>query len=135
MSYCLRFFKYALVGLAGTACHYMILIGGVTLGILGPVSGSVLGAVLGAVVNYFLNARYTFQSKADGTSMAKFCFAAFIGVLLNAALMNIFVKHVQLYYVFAQIISTAMVLVLTYVINLMWSFRRPSSQRNSNIDE
>ena len=121
----LRFLLYALVGAVGTLAHYGVLITAVSLRWLDPVAASVTGAVVGAMVNYFLNVRYTFRSASNGAAMAKFAITAALGAVLNGLLMKLQIDAFGIHYLVAQLLATAVVLVLTYAINLLWTFRHP----------
>ena len=123
----MRFLLYALVGAVGTLAHYAVLVTTVSLHWLDPVTASVTGAVVGAIVNYFLNVRYTFKSASNGPAMLKFAVTAALGAVLNGALMKLLTDSADLHYLLAQLVATAVVLLLTYIINLLWTFRRPKA--------
>ncbi|MET0319650.1 MAG: GtrA family protein [Duganella sp.] len=123
----LQFLLYALVGAVGTLAHYAVLISTVSLHLLGPVAASVTGAIVGAIVNYFLNVRYTFRSASNGPAMVKFAITAALGALLNGLLMKLQIDAFGLHYLVAQLIATVVVLLLTYTINLLWTFRHPKA--------
>ncbi|KQQ46359.1 hypothetical protein ASF61_18350 [Duganella sp. Leaf126] len=123
-----RFVRYALVGAVGTLAHYAVLFITVSLHWLAPVAASVTGAVVGAIVNYFLNARYTFKRASSGQSMLRFAATAAFGAVLNGVLMQLLTTVAGLHYLLAQLAATAVVLLLTYTINLLWTFRqRPAT--------
>lgn len=124
----LRFVTYAMVGAVGTLAQYAILVVSVSMHSLTPVIASVIGAVVGAIINYILNARITFRSNAHSSALPKFAITALLGAAVNGLLMVILIDFFVLYYLFAQIISTVIVLVLTYAINLVWTFRRDGAE-------
>lgn len=123
----LRFLTYALVGAVGTLVQYAVLVACVTSHWTNPATGSAIGAIFGAIVNYFLNARYTFRHQAHGAALPKFAATAALGAAMNWLMMKVFAELLGVYYLFAQVIATAFVLALTYVINLVWTFRRSDS--------
>ncbi|MBC7787024.1 MAG: GtrA family protein [Methylophilaceae bacterium] len=104
--------------------QYAILVLSVTMHLLTPVVASVIGAIVGAIINYLLNARFTFRSKAHSSTLPKFAMTALLGAVINGLLMKIFIDIFWMNYLLAQIISTVIVLGITYSINLAWTFRR-----------
>jgi putative flippase GtrA len=132
-----RFFKFALVGAAATALQYSILILLVSLWGLPAPTASTIGFVASAGLNYWLNYRFTFRNQqaaqpaiAHGPAMAKFAVLACVGLLINAALMK-GLTGAGWYYVAAQIVATAVVLVWNFMGNSLWTFagRSPVSAR------
>jgi putative flippase GtrA len=123
----LQFLLYALVGAVGTLAHYGVLITTVSLHWLDPVTASVTGAIVGAIVNYFLNVRYTFRSASNGAAMLKFAITAALGAVLNGLLMKLQIDAFGIHYLVAQLVATVVVLLLTYTVNLLWTFRHPKA--------
>lgn len=123
-----QFIRFALVGLGGTAVHYGLLLLLVELASLTALYASMLGALAGAVVNYFLNYRFTFASTAKHRkTMPKFFFLAGLGLSLNALLMWWLLTWPlfswQWYYLAAQIMVTALILLFNFFANRFWTFR------------
>ncbi|WP_322042750.1 GtrA family protein [Paraburkholderia sp. J67] len=119
-----RFVTYAAIGAVGTLAQYAVLVGAVDLRVAGPVAGSVAGAVVGAVVNYALNYRITFKSNARHTAaLPKFAMTAGAGILVNALVMACLTGPVGIHYLIAQLIATAVVLLLTFSVNSVWTFK------------
>lgn len=115
---------YACAGAAGTAFQYVILIILVSTGTTGPVAASSVGAIVGAIINYFLNYHFTFRSSENHARAApRYFFVALVGFCVNWAAMTVMVHVLGLHYILAQIISTCMVLMLTFSANAAWSFK------------
>ncbi len=142
-----RFCKFALVGAVATAVQYLILIVLVSLWGLPAPTASTLGFVASAGLNYWLNHRFTFRqavqpamavhparaaqpAMAHGPAVAKFALLAGVGLLINVALMK-GLTGAGWYYVAAQILATAVVLVWNFLGNSLWTFagRSPVSAR------
>jgi putative flippase GtrA len=122
-----RFLMYAAMGAAGTACHYAVLIGLVTLGLLRPVAASVLGAIVGAVVNFVLNALVTFRGHGQHKHFAwqtasRFFATALLAAAANGALMSLLLRSVRIDYRVAQLMVTALLLCATFLVNSAWTF-------------
>ena len=120
-----RFLMYAMVGTAGTAAHYTVLIGLVSFGLSKPVPASVLGAGVGACVNFLLNAVFTFRGRTrlSWRTAARFFAIAALAASANGLLMALLVDRVRLDYRLAQLMVTATLLCLTFLINSVWTFR------------
>ena len=127
-----RFFKFALVGAVATAVQYLILIVVVSLWGLPAPTASTLGFVASAGLNYWLNYRFTFRqavqpaaaprpAMAHGPAVAKFAVLASVGLLINVALMK-GLTGAGWYYVAAQLLATAVVLVWNFLGNSLWTF-------------
>ena len=115
---------FGLVGVLGTAGHYLTLIVLVEAVDLDPVVATTLGFAVGAVVNYALNHRYTFQSaKAHLDAGPKFILIAIATGLLNGLLVHIGVKLLGLNYLLVQIVATLAVFLANFTLNSIWTFR------------
>lgn len=124
-----RFFLYLVVGATGTGVQYAILFALVASNTTGPVAASSAGALAGAVVNYCLNYRFTFVSNQRHTVAApRFICVAAVGLGVNWLVMTALIHAMHVNYIFAQITATAVVLVLTFSVNSMWSFRFQSEK-------
>lgn len=119
----LQFLTYAMVGAVGTLAQYAVLVVSVSMHWLTPIIASVIGAMVGGTINYILNARITFRATAHSSALNKFAITALLGVAVNGLMMTILVDVFLQHYFFAQIVSTIIVLVFTYVINVSWTFR------------
>jgi len=118
-----QFLFYAAVGAIGTVVHYSVLIFLVIFSDIRPVWASTSGFVVGGLTNYFLNYRYTFRSTQDHDStIAKFFLVATFGASINYLVMWIGTEVFQVYYMFMQLLSTFLVLVVNFGINKIWTF-------------
>jgi putative flippase GtrA len=112
---------YGAVGLLATAAHYGVMAGLISEGWF-PVSASTAGAIFGAFVAYFANRKWTFEASHSNTRMVRFMAVAALGLLMNA----IFLMTIQSWLIpsiiGAQLLTTLLVFVATFFINLKWSF-------------
>ena len=114
--------SFALVGVAGTLAHYSILYGLVEFYNFNPVVASGWGALAGLVVNYVLNYKLTFNSQqSHRQTFPKFALIASLGFALNLAMMAMLTQH--LYYFYAQIVTTGVVLIWNFFANSLWTFQ------------
>jgi len=119
-----QFLSFALIGLLGTAAHFLVLYSLVAQLDLGPVPASSAGAVIGALVNYALNYRLTFSSrKRHRDALPKFLVVAAGGWLLNGLLMAMLLSRLDIHYLLVQVIVTSLVLVWNFIANRFWTFR------------
>jgi putative flippase GtrA len=117
-----KFIIFALVGLVGTAAHYLLLYQLVESYSINAVTASCYGAGAGLVINYGLNYILTFKSQQSHLrAFPKFAVIASIGFGLNMGLMTLLTA--QLYYLYAQLLTTALVLVWNFLGNSLWTFR------------
>jgi 4-amino-4-deoxy-L-arabinose transferase-like glycosyltransferase/putative flippase GtrA len=131
-----QFGLFALVGLVGTAAHYAVLYSLVEFHGMGAVAASGWGALTGLVINYALNYTLTFRSDhAHWRTFPKFALIAGVGLGLNQALMALLVGW-GLYYLWAQVLVTGLVLVWNFIGNRWWTFNMniaPGSQPDRRV--
>lgn len=116
-----KFLRYGVVGVLATGAHYLLMATLMNIGWL-PVSASTAGAFLGAMVAYGVNRKWTFEASHSARRMMRFMSVAALGLLMNAVLL--FVIHQWLIdsVIVAQLLTTGLVFVATFLINLRWSF-------------
>ena len=119
-----QFFRFALVGLSGTAVQYATLWIGVETGDLSATSASALGYVLGSFVNYVLNYMFTFRSDASHGKTAPRYFALLAaGWCFNTALMWLLSHHWGWNYWIAQVLTTGIVFLWNFSASRWWAFK------------
>lgn len=119
----LQLVKFAIVGGAGTACHYLVLIGLVALQHMQPGVAAGIGAAVGAVANYLLNRRFTFDSqRPHRETLPRFALMALVGALLNGFLVAQ-LSSAGLYFLLAQAIATVVILIINFIVSKTWIFR------------
>lgn len=118
----IKFIMFALVGIIGTTAHYLVLYQLVESHGFEPVIASAYGAVAGMCVNYLLNYLLTFKSQqAHVRAFPKFVLISGIGFSVNYGLMMLLTPY--LFYLYAQVATTALVLVWNFLGNSLWTFR------------
>jgi len=119
-----QFLSFLGVGSLATSIHYAVLIALVELFLFSPVVASVVGALAGAIVGYYLNRNFTFKAYVSHkVAMPKFMTVALMAVAGNFALMSLFVETLSIPYLFGQIITTVLLVVVTFGLNKAWSFK------------
>ncbi|MGH8250094.1 MAG: GtrA family protein [Steroidobacteraceae bacterium] len=115
--------RYSMVGLAATAVHYALLwalveIAGVNAGL-----SAAIGATAGALVAYAGNRRFTFRSRAPHQrALLRFALVAGLAAIVNGFVVWAGTELLQVHYFAAQLVATALVLWLGFLLNRSWSF-------------
>ena len=123
-----KFIAFILIGAIGTIAHYSILYCLVEFYACNPVWGSGWGALAGLLINYFLNYSLNFKSQQSHVqTLPKFTVIATLGFCLNLGLMTLLTP--KLYYLFAQIITTGIVLIWNFFANNFWTFKMDSQEK------
>jgi len=113
--------RYGLFGALATAVHYSLMAGLLANGWF-PVSASTAGAAAGALVAYAVNRKWTFDASHSTQRMLRFLAVAALGLLMNAILLATIHDGLIQSIMVAQILTTGLVFVATFLINLKWSF-------------
>jgi putative flippase GtrA len=118
-----QFSAFAGVGLVAAVVHYGTLIGLVEAGGAGPVVATLAGYVLGGIVSYVLNRRFAFKSdRPHREATWRFALVAFVGFVLTGLFMALFNGRLGIPYLLAQVMTTGVVLVWSFVANRLWTF-------------
>ena len=117
--------SFVKVGLVATSVHYAALMTMVQVAGASPVPSALLGYCLGGIVSYRLNRRHTFESERRHSEAAwRFALVAGIGFLITFALMALFVERWNVPYMFAQIVTTGIVMFGSFTANRAWTFAK-----------
>jgi putative flippase GtrA len=119
----IRFVLYACMGAIGTAAQFLTLFLCVRSGLSNAVTGTVAGGIVGAGVNYFLNRRITFRTSiAHRSALPRFLATACLGIVVSGLMMKALTETGGLNYLIAQIVVSGAVLILTFLLNSIWTF-------------
>lgn len=111
------------VGIVAAIVHYGLLVGLVEGGLAGAVPATLAGYVAGGVVSYVLNRRHTYRSdRPHEEATWRFAAVAFVGFLVTWGLMHLFVERLALPYLPAQVVTTGIVLVWSFLAHRIWTF-------------
>ena len=116
------------VGLVAALVHYGLLVALVEAAGWGPVPATLVGYVGGGVVSYALNRRLTYGSdRPHGEATWRFALVALVGFGLTWALMHALTGWLALPYIPAQLLTTGLVLVWSFLAHRLWTFGRGSA--------
>ncbi|SDX31371.1 GtrA family protein [Paenibacillus sp. CF384] len=117
--------KYGVVGVIGTALHFMLLIALVERMGLHPALASAIGFIAVLVLSYYLNRNWTFAAAAPSglRSIVKYTVVSVSGLLLNTGIMYISVEVLHFRYTVGQLLVTVVIPLFNFVLNYYWTFR------------
>ncbi|HZH11681.1 MAG TPA: GtrA family protein [Microvirga sp.] len=111
------------VGLAAAVAHYGLLILLVERGGMHPVPATLAGYVAGGLVSYGLNRRHTYRSSRPHREATwRFALVAFVGFLLTWFLMHALTVWLGGPYLPAQVITTGVVMLWSFMAHKIWTF-------------
>jgi putative flippase GtrA len=124
MSLSRQFFRFATVGLCGTAVQYAVLWGGIAFLSAPAALASGIGYLCGSVVNYLLNYFFTFESgKSHAEAASKYFSLLGVGWCINTGLMGLLVHHLDWNVWIAQILTTGIGLIWNFTGSRFWAFK------------
>ncbi len=128
----MQFATFVGVGLTAAAGHFSTLAFLVEYHWADPVLGSLAGFLVGSVISYCLNRRFTFEStRTHAGALPRFAAVAGVAFVLNGVLMDILTHRIGLYYLFAQVITTGLVLIWTFTAYRLWAFAHKAGARGT----
>lgn len=118
-----QFSVFVVVGIAAAIVHYGVLIGLVELAAWRAVPATLAGYVLGGVVSYVLNRRHTYASDRPHREAGwRFATVAGVGFFLTSAFMYALHELGGLHYLPAQVVTTGIVLLWSFLAHKLWTF-------------
>ena len=115
--------SFAGVGVLATFLHYLVLITLVQYFGTAPVPSALLGYCCGGFLSYSLNRRHTFVSdRPHAEAIWRFALVSAVGFAMTFVLMYGLVDRWHLPYLFAQAMTTGIVMVWNFTANRFWTF-------------
>jgi putative flippase GtrA len=119
-----QFVKFGVVGVSNTLLAFTIYT--VLLKVFGVwyLAASAIGFVVGAVNGFLLNRRWTFAGHVgDALTPVRWGIVQGCGLALNEGLLYLFVDDAGIEKLLSQAFATAIVTVITFLVNRAWTFR------------
>ncbi|MCA3634460.1 MAG: GtrA family protein [Methylobacterium sp.] len=111
------------VGVIAAIAHYGTLIGLVETGAMAVIPATLVGYGLGGIVSYALNRLMTFEATRSHRQAGwRFAVVAGVGFGLTWLLMSLIHGRWGLPYLAAQVLTTGVVLVWSFLAHKYWSF-------------
>lgn len=133
----LQFVKFGIVGVSNTLISFAVYT--LLLKVFGVwyVAASGIGFAVGAVNGFLWNRAWTFRGHVgDALTPVRWFVVQSCGLLVDLALVYVFVDGVGLDELVGQAMTTAIVTVLTFFVNRAWTFRghTPGALVESSLD-
>jgi putative flippase GtrA len=115
--------RYTLAGGAAVVTHLVILSLLVELTTINKTLASAIGFACAIPVNYLLQRRFVFHSSdAHGILFVRYILVTLSTMTLNALSFWILAEALMIHYVTAQIITTALVFAMNFILNRFYTF-------------
>ena len=120
------FARYTLVAMVGLTCDMTTLFLLVEYGKLHVLVATAIAFMVAIIVNFNLHKRWTFHdtSKNVKTQFTYFFIISTANFFLTLTFMYIFVDIVQLWYIIAKVITATLVLIFSYTMNRLLTFKQ-----------
>jgi putative flippase GtrA len=119
-----QFLKFGIVGVSNTLITFAVYT--VLLKVFGVwyLAASAIGFIAGATNGFLLNRRWTFRGHVgDALTPVRWMIVQGCGLLANLGLIYLFVSGAGLDKLLGQACATAIVTVITFLVNRAWTFR------------
>jgi putative flippase GtrA len=118
-----QFLKFSLVGASNTLISFVLYYILIKLG-LHYIISNVLAYSAGVVNSYILNSTWVFRDNSQpGSKLFKFITVNLGALLLSSSLLYLCVDTLGINKIISQVIVTALVLLVNYTGNKLWTFK------------
>lgn len=131
------FLKYCIVGAIGTSIDVGILWLLVHFGGMPVLAATSISFTVSVFNNFFLNKFWTFRSPSSNYRklFIKFILVSLGGLLLTNACMWLLVHAIEIWYIWAKLVTSGVVLMWNFLANKYWTFRHPRRPGGSSAPE
>ncbi|OKZ87680.1 GtrA family protein [Clostridium sp. 29_15] len=121
----IRFIKFGMVGVINTLVNWIIFF---ILNALGMyyILANIIAYILGTVNSYLWNTLWVFKykDKASTETTIKFIILNLIGLGLNTGILYVLVDLCNLNKFIGLVTTTAIVMIINYIVNKLWVFSK-----------
>ena len=115
--------KYAIVGVLGTLTHLGLLYVSVEFLHFTPLPSSSTAFIWVVLQSYWLNRNWTFQSdKKHAITLLRYIIVSVVGFLTNLLIMFVMISVLELWYMFAQLVTILVIPATNFLLNKYWTF-------------
>ena len=116
-------FRYLIAGGSAFVVLMIVLITLVEAFNFNEVLATAIGLICATPVNYLLQKRFVFRCQAPaGKSFFVYCVVTIATMMLNVELFYLILKYSGLHYTLCQALTTAIIVVLNYIVNRHLTF-------------
>jgi dolichol-phosphate mannosyltransferase len=122
-----EFFKFALVGLLGTILNLLVLYSLTEFLNVYYMFSAIVAFIIAATHNFILNKIWTFKENIRDrvtSKYMKFFSVSVVALLVNLLFLRIFTESLGLYYMVSQILAIGIALIINFLGNKMWTFKK-----------
>lgn len=119
-----RFIKFASVGAVNTAASFLVYIMLLNFDVY-YIFASIIAYITGIGISYLLNTAFVFKTKKKRSTVYKFTAVYLSALLINLAMLYLFVDILHINAIAGQILVTSAVLFYNYILQSLWTFKRP----------
>jgi putative flippase GtrA len=121
-----KFVKYSIIGVSGTLIDFSTLIFQVEILKFNLYIAIIISFILAATSNHYFNRKYTFKTYLNNyiEEYKRFISVALFGVLINIIVIYFLVSILSIYYLFAKMLATGIVLLWNFFMNYHWTFEK-----------
>jgi len=134
-----QFIKFCIVGFIGTAIDFGVLNLGVLVFKWNVYLAAAIAFVIAASNNFMMNKYWTFLENSKGSKAAQqyaqYLIVSAGGLLLNLGIMYILIENIHLWYNWAKVFATVMVMMWNFSLNKYWTFKAVSKEIEAPVIE
>ena len=119
-----RFLRFACVGAVNTAASFLVYITLLHFQVY-YIIASIVAYITGIGISYILNTAFVFQAEKKRSTAYKFTAVYLSALLINLFMLYLFVDILGINPVLGQILVTSAVLFYNYILQSVWTFKRP----------
>lgn len=118
-----QFVRFAGVGVVGTAVHYGVMLGAMTLADVSPVIGTCLGFIVSLGASYALNRLWTFDKRPPwARGFLTYFLVCAVGLAINMGIVALAIGG-GIHFMLGQVVATVVALIWNFLSSRFIVFR------------
>lgn len=122
-----EFLKFSLVGALGTIINIFILYSFTEIFLIYYLFSAIFAFFIAMTSNFILNKLWTFREQINykiSKKYFKFFLVSILALIVNLTFLYIFTEIFNLWYIFSQIFAIGISLIINFIGNKLWTFKR-----------